>query len=1012
MKLFNSPLLRRRSAAFEISDDQIVKSQKIIQNWVWSLQNSDMGTTKEKSVQSQFLARILEDCLGYSTQSAGAAIYSLIPELSVTGGSADAALGFYSKTHSETIVTVELKDASTALDKKQIGRERRETPVEQGYRYANKLDSCRWILISNFTEVRLYSKFRSEEYFETFQLQQLDDPEQFRRFYYTLCRDNLVGREDSVSEIEDLLRQSVSLSEEITKLFYREYGQCRQDLFTELADNNPDVARSLLLEKAQKILDRVIFVAFCEDSSRRLLPTGTIDSVLRAAENSFEQDNRQLWWLCKGLFKSIDIGNQKRKPAINAYNGGLFATDLTLDNLILGDTVLRSVLSLSRFDFESELNVNLLGHVFEQSIADIEVLKAELDGVVVDPRTRRRKRDGIFYTPEYITRYIVEQTLGAYLAEYPQRLEGVRVLDIAVGSGAFLNQAHKYLKNIYAERRAEMEFEALETAHSRPGRGGHGDSPGLFEATNGQLEVRRDLSNEWAYANDAALLRQLYGVDVNDESVEITKLSLWLATARNSEPLTRLDSNIMCGNSLIEDSSIAGPKAFSWSSSFADVGDGFDIVIGNPPYVDSENMVITAPTERAYITKTYRSASGNWDLFVPFIERGLTLLKAGGYLGFIVPNKVLGAGYANALRHIVDTEYALVEIADISRERIFDDGDVYPVVLIIRKATSNGNIQVTRSLDPHSTESVVYSGVYSDNWTEYLSHYRELTDHLGTFDKLGAHVNAFNAATVSEAYALSDLLTDSYTVPSANLRVVNTGTIDPFVPLWGISEMRYLGATYLRPSVAATDAPRKPWITRPRIIVAGMATKVEAFADPRCDYLAGKSTVVVCVDDEDELYYVCGILNSRVISVYYTQLFSSEAMAGGYLNFKPKNIDKLPYVAFNPASTLHSRIASVSRALSDEAPRLRLTALQAEEFLKATYGAVIPRRKSGGALGGTFATLLTTTKRKLSVSDKEQLYDWFVEKSSSYGEQLNVVRLLGEELDELTLALYGASSLL
>jgi hypothetical protein len=131
VKLFNGPLLRRRTAEFQISSVQLEKSTTIIANWVSSLRaDKGIGTTREISVQGQFLIRIFEDCLGYSTQSAGHQQYTLTQEISIKADSADGGLGFYGTSAEKTLVVIELKDARTSLDRKQLARDRKETPVE------------------------------------------------------------------------------------------------------------------------------------------------------------------------------------------------------------------------------------------------------------------------------------------------------------------------------------------------------------------------------------------------------------------------------------------------------------------------------------------------------------------------------------------------------------------------------------------------------------------------------------------------------------------------------------------------------------------------------------------------------------------------------------------------------------------------------------------------------------------------------------------------------------------
>lgn len=395
MRLFYGPTLSKHAESAELSEDALAAGIKVVGGWVWSLQNSDLDKTKEVSVQGPFLSKIFGDCLGYEQAGGGNETHHLVAELGIQQDAADAGLGFYTASLKTTRVVVELKDAHTSLDKKQIGRARHETPVEQAFRYASKQDSCKWIIVSNFKEIRLYSKFRSIDYYESFKLEDLTDPAHFREFYFLLSMPNLIS-EVKNSTIDDLLAERSERTREITEQFYQLYKVRRQNLFKDLVESNPDIGPTLLLEKAQTIIDRLIFVCFCEDSSVRLLPKNTIKSVIESADSSFQQDDQKLWRQCAGLFAAIDKGLPDRKPPINAYNGGLFARDEVLESLVVHDKVLRPILELQEYDFESDLDVNVLGHVFERSINDLETIRAEINGDEVAKDESKRKKEGIY----------------------------------------------------------------------------------------------------------------------------------------------------------------------------------------------------------------------------------------------------------------------------------------------------------------------------------------------------------------------------------------------------------------------------------------------------------------------------------------------------------------------------------------------------------------------------------------------------------------------------------------
>ena len=407
---------------------------------------------------------------------------------------------------------VELKDARTLLDAKQkLGAKgRAETPVEQAFSYPSKMGaSCRWVLVSNFVELRLYAA-NDQTRAEVFDFRTLPDQlAALRRFFALLAAGQLLplpAQPDA--PLDRALRQRQVQEARISKAFYGDYRKARRALLDHLIEQNPAVPPLDLLAHTQKLLDRVIFVCFCED--KNIIPRQTFRRLLDAVRaNVFDPADDKIYRTVRGLFQSIDQGNPAAN--INRFNGGLFAPDAALDALVIKDRTLGPVISLERYDFASELNVNILGHIFEQSLADLEAERARLAGEA-PPSAKQGKRkqdDGIFYTPDYITCYIVGQAVGGWLRErraeagldalpeltdqdratigvnqqtkrllvpsarvqrhlaawetYGQRLRAIRVLDPACGSGAFLNEALGYLL-----REGEVVNEAL--AELRAGR--------------------------------------------------------------------------------------------------------------------------------------------------------------------------------------------------------------------------------------------------------------------------------------------------------------------------------------------------------------------------------------------------------------------------------------------------------------------------------------------------------------------------------------------------------------
>lgn len=395
---------------------------KKINLWRKACVEGNLEHTKESAIQGSFMVQIFEYVLGYATQTGTADdIYNQTQESNsvLDASEADGALGFFSKSANskEVRAVIELKDAKKDLDKKQ-NRSNHLTPVEQAFTYANKNGAkCGWVIISNFITTRLYKSNSSLEY-EIFDIRKMDSEEEFLRFYFFLCRDHLISAEGK-SLIDELYQENEEMGVSISNDFYKTYKAIRNNLYARLKELNPDKDAVMLFTKSQKLMDRFTFICFCESCG--LLPQNIyknlVDSVLH---NSYSFAPNKLWTELKGLFMSIDKGNPPMK--VNKYNGGLFKEDSELDELVISDEVLESFLKLAVYDFGSDLNVNILGQIFEQSISDVEQIKNEISGNAPVGQGKQ-KDDGIFYTPYYVTRYIVGQTVGAFLNNKKQQLK-------------------------------------------------------------------------------------------------------------------------------------------------------------------------------------------------------------------------------------------------------------------------------------------------------------------------------------------------------------------------------------------------------------------------------------------------------------------------------------------------------------------------------------------------------------------------------------------------------------
>ncbi|MBT6939052.1 MAG: hypothetical protein HN994_01545, partial [Candidatus Marinimicrobia bacterium] len=345
---------------------------------------------------------------------------------------------------------------------------------------------------------------------------------------------------------------------------------------------------------------------------------------------------------------------------------------------------------------------------------------------------------------------------------------------------------------------------------------------------------------------------------------------------------------------------------FPWKLYFADVfreKGGFDVVIANPPYVDSEEMIRTNSVMREYLVEKFQTTSGNWDLFVPFIEAGIGFTHNEGNFCYIIPNKLIGAKYTKSLREFLLSK-DIKEIRDYSRLGVFDEVSVYPITVLIKnnqpQLNNTVSVVVMKELDEIKIENIIDKKIFYTDifWDRYFLNEKIVTllTKLFSFNKLkNLNYNILGAATVSEAYKIKEYLFDSK--QSDGKKFINTGTIDPFTSLWGLKPTQYIKDSYLYPKIAESDiytinATRLAQANSNKIIVAGMSKFIEAFYDDG-KYLAGKSTGII-LGESEELIFLTGVLNSKLVAFYVTSFFHSLKMAGGFLNISKEILKNLP----------------------------------------------------------------------------------------------------------------------
>lgn len=645
---------------------------------------------------------------------------------------------------------------------------------------------------------------------------------------------------------------------EVTEKLAKDLMKWRDELFSNfILWNEGKYKEEEIDEAVQRILDRLIFIRSCEDKKIE-------EKKIWPAFQKWEKDKPDYNFIktLRPIFKYYD----------ETYNSNLFKEGHFCEKLDTGGEPFHKVINELYGDEKSGVRYNfaiikpdILGAVYEQYLGHI--LRKSKKKNDADKDKAKRKEQGIYYTPTFIVDYIVENTLGKLVKEKSlNEIQSLKILDPACGSGSFLIKAFGVMDSALKELRRPKD--APDKMHRKYG-----------------------------------ILSNIYGVDLDEQAIEITRLNLLLKAIEPSCKLPYLSENTKVGNSLISGTEEElkkqfgkdweNKKAFNWGQEFAVAfgGDnpGFDVIVGNPPYVDSEEMTKSQPLDREYMAKNYSCAVGNWDLFIIFIERALNLLKNDGYLGFIVPNKLLSANYAERLRKWINDNFELVEIVDLSKEPVFKV-DVYPIIIIIRKRKRTAPIKISQKLNEEKSFKVDTKEI---NWALYLQQGNKLLKKIYKFKELKDlyYINA--AATVSEAYEIIPNIVDGEN--AEGLKIINTGTIDPYVNSWGREKMQYIKKSYLYPVIKKEILKPKDWYGKEKIIIAGMNNKIEACLDAKKEYLPAKSTSVITKrEKKQDLLFLLALLNSKLLSIVFKIQNSSTGMAGGYMNMNKNNLGKLP----------------------------------------------------------------------------------------------------------------------
>ena len=819
---------------------------------------SEIRSMKEEEYQDGFLDDLFVRILGYIKRpNAG---FNLVREKKneADGKKADGAI----LKNDSPLAVIELKGTDTAdLDK----------VTNQGFLYKNNHKECVYVVLSNFEKLRFFIH-HAVDYIE-FNLFSLSK-EEFTTLWLCLHSDNLLDNIPAKIKAESVVKE-----EDITKNLYKDYSSFKQELWQDIVKSNPSGDPLVFYKKTQRLIDRFLFIFFAEDAG--LLPPNSISRMVDRWKTLKEEDAyKPLYEIFKQYFGYINTGRPGKTPQdeIFAYNGGLMAEDEVLETVLISDEVLlKHVSRLTTYDFSSEVDVNILGHIFENSLNDIEAVKAQLEGQEIDKSKTKRKKDGVFYTPKSITKYIADNTVGKLCDEkkaelqiideeyakgrtnrkketlkkldenlqaYRNWLLNITICDPACGSGAFLNQALEYLmeEHRYID---ELESQLLGAGFTFPGVENH------------------------------ILENNIFGVDINEESIEIAKLSLWLRTAQRGRKLTSLNNNIKCGNSLIDDPEVAGEKAFNWQQEFPTVFEkgGFDVIIGNPPYVQVRDDFYN-------IFKTYKCG----DLYAYFFEKGIEINKPNGYFSFITPSLFIKGMRYETLRNFLLNNSLIIEI--------LDKGDkVFEAVQMPTAITTLKNIKV---------EDQIWSNYFSDN---------KLLDKV--------NVGTISIGNISKIIRGLEIGKDKVSIGSKSIQFL-TGE-DVF--RYGINSFSYISE-----EVYNEYKKENLFFEGERILIRETGSRLTSiFIDDKITQQNRSLYSIKLLNSKEYDYkFIISILNSKIIQFYYKSKFSANTDIFPKIRIgqvKELPIKVTPIMAQKPFIEKADQIISLNKELQEQSQK-------------------------------------------------------------------------------------------
>ena len=753
---------------------------------------------------------------------------------------------------------------------------------QQAYSYAY-YKKCAWAVLTNFDTIEIinaeseapYKQYshmtlHADDFLANFDDLWLLSKEGFEQGLLDKLAQKFVTRPKRVpfdkQLLDDFTRFRDMLSKNITKL-----------------NQKKNLTEEQLDESVQRILNRLIFIRNCEDRDLE-------EKKLWEAKNE-----AKVWKKVKEVFSDYD----------KDYDSKLFTYDLTdpknlhlCDTLDIEDSVLRTILDelyqtkdrAVSYDFKI-IPANVIGTVYEQYLSHI-LRKTEKRAVLSENQTHR-KEQGIYYTPTHIVEYIVKNTLGELMKEKSFNVEKVKVLDPACGSGSFLTKAFDIL-NLY-------------NINNNPD----------FSQT--ALDLKTDILFK---AKSKILLNNIFGVDSDKQAIEITQLNLLLKIAEKRQRLPLLEQNIKCGNSLINNEAIAGDKAFDWVKRFQGIINGtmFDIVIGNPPYIENRML---SQEEVDFFHEHFISAGGRLNTFAIFVEQGLNLLRDGGYLGFIIHRNSIKSNYYEAFRKLILDTSSIKKIVDL-KSGIFREVTGETIILILKKESNQNkrkNNKIEVLTDIQDIDNKFSTHQVDQKFFAELPNYRFNisinTNDIAILEKIRRNsIPLSEVADTKQGIIVGDEKKYVTKKPSSpnHKKILRGRDIGKYTLNWNGEYVLYEREILVR------AREQRIFEQKQKILTQHVSGKIVATIDEE-KYFALQTINLVLTKEGTKLSlkYILALLNSNLLNFYYDKYFN---MGSDFTTaVSTENLDTLPIHKINLSDIADKKnydkiIAKVEQMLS------------------------------------------------------------------------------------------------